>query len=365
MHIRRDEEIREFATGPGFFKVERDRALALVDDAVDSREIDPERARQRSMRPSRARGDRARRVAGGPLAGRAADPPRREPARGLLGRRGSGRMHDRAARRSRTRYVRCATYGDSTARTSSSAPGRRTRRAARRRRAPAAHMDVQLVEQACVERLLGDARTAADLDVPVTGRFACLPDRLLDAVHERERRRAERAARGRGASRRRPGRRTAGRRSTSRSRSGRPPRARAPLNMRRPMTYGIVRSASRGGDLRPRSTLRLEPVLRTPALEPDDPLVQLLAALAERLFERLIRPGDEAVERHRDVEKYRHIPRTEEAARNHRRIGDARRRPGLCSSGYGYRSTESFERQLGDRVTKRLKSPRSLRSRTL
>ncbi len=36
----------EFATGPGFFKVEQDRALALVDDAVDSREIDAERAKQ-------------------------------------------------------------------------------------------------------------------------------------------------------------------------------------------------------------------------------------------------------------------------------------------------------------------------------
>src|ERR671914_2178614 len=38
-------EILEFATGPGFFKVELDRALALVDDAVDVREIDDERAR--------------------------------------------------------------------------------------------------------------------------------------------------------------------------------------------------------------------------------------------------------------------------------------------------------------------------------
>jgi F-type H+-transporting ATPase subunit epsilon len=46
VHIRRDEEVREFATGPGFFKVEQDRALALVDDAVDARHIDPERARE-------------------------------------------------------------------------------------------------------------------------------------------------------------------------------------------------------------------------------------------------------------------------------------------------------------------------------
>jgi F-type H+-transporting ATPase subunit epsilon len=38
-------EILEFATGPGFFKVELDRALALVDDAVNVKEIDDERAR--------------------------------------------------------------------------------------------------------------------------------------------------------------------------------------------------------------------------------------------------------------------------------------------------------------------------------
>src|SRR2546423_6743044 len=38
-------EIREFATGPGFFKVEQDRALALVDDAVLAAEIDAARAR--------------------------------------------------------------------------------------------------------------------------------------------------------------------------------------------------------------------------------------------------------------------------------------------------------------------------------
>ena len=38
-------EVLEFATGPGFFKVELDRALALVDDAVNVQEIDDERAR--------------------------------------------------------------------------------------------------------------------------------------------------------------------------------------------------------------------------------------------------------------------------------------------------------------------------------
>jgi F-type H+-transporting ATPase subunit epsilon len=40
-----ENEILEFATGPGFFKVELDRALALVDDAVNVKEIDDERAR--------------------------------------------------------------------------------------------------------------------------------------------------------------------------------------------------------------------------------------------------------------------------------------------------------------------------------
>jgi F-type H+-transporting ATPase subunit epsilon len=38
-------DVLEFATGPGFFKVELDRALALVDDAVNVKEIDDDRAR--------------------------------------------------------------------------------------------------------------------------------------------------------------------------------------------------------------------------------------------------------------------------------------------------------------------------------
>ena len=43
---RAAEQVIELATGPGFFKVELDRALALVDDAVDVREIDDARAQQ-------------------------------------------------------------------------------------------------------------------------------------------------------------------------------------------------------------------------------------------------------------------------------------------------------------------------------
>jgi F-type H+-transporting ATPase subunit epsilon len=43
---RQADDIREFATGPGFFKVEQDRAIALVDDAVAANEIDDARARE-------------------------------------------------------------------------------------------------------------------------------------------------------------------------------------------------------------------------------------------------------------------------------------------------------------------------------
>ena len=42
-----DGEVREFATGPGFFfQVQLDRAIALVDDAVLASEVDDARARE-------------------------------------------------------------------------------------------------------------------------------------------------------------------------------------------------------------------------------------------------------------------------------------------------------------------------------
>jgi F-type H+-transporting ATPase subunit epsilon len=43
---RQADDVREYATGPGFFKVEQDRAIALVDDAVAASEIDDARARE-------------------------------------------------------------------------------------------------------------------------------------------------------------------------------------------------------------------------------------------------------------------------------------------------------------------------------
>jgi F-type H+-transporting ATPase subunit epsilon len=57
---RDSEDVLEFATGPGFFKVEQDRALALVDDAVNARHIDPDRA-QEQLEEARAELERCER----------------------------------------------------------------------------------------------------------------------------------------------------------------------------------------------------------------------------------------------------------------------------------------------------------------
>ncbi len=47
IHVHVSEsEMHDYASGPGFFKVEQDRAIALVDDAVNAKEIDVERARR-------------------------------------------------------------------------------------------------------------------------------------------------------------------------------------------------------------------------------------------------------------------------------------------------------------------------------
>ena len=46
VYVEREGEIKEFATGPGFFQVQLDRAIALVDDAVLASEVDDARARE-------------------------------------------------------------------------------------------------------------------------------------------------------------------------------------------------------------------------------------------------------------------------------------------------------------------------------
>lgn len=44
--VKSDGEWQSFATGPGYFKVQKDRAIVLVDDAVHAQDIDLARARQ-------------------------------------------------------------------------------------------------------------------------------------------------------------------------------------------------------------------------------------------------------------------------------------------------------------------------------
>ena len=46
VHLGDGAEVLEFATGPGFFQVQLDRAIALVDDAVDVKQVDDARARE-------------------------------------------------------------------------------------------------------------------------------------------------------------------------------------------------------------------------------------------------------------------------------------------------------------------------------
>ncbi len=45
IHLGEGADVLEFATGPGFFQILRDRAIALVDDAVEASQIDDARAR--------------------------------------------------------------------------------------------------------------------------------------------------------------------------------------------------------------------------------------------------------------------------------------------------------------------------------
>ncbi len=46
--IRVGDEWTAFATGPGYFKVQKDRAIVLVDDAVRAEDIDVEQARRQA-----------------------------------------------------------------------------------------------------------------------------------------------------------------------------------------------------------------------------------------------------------------------------------------------------------------------------
>ena len=58
IRIRSGTEWQSFAAGPGYFKVQRDRAIVLVDDAVRAEDIDVEQAR-REVEEARALLERA------------------------------------------------------------------------------------------------------------------------------------------------------------------------------------------------------------------------------------------------------------------------------------------------------------------
>ena len=61
VYLDRDtDDVREYATGPGFFQVQLDRAIVLVDDAVLASEVDDERAR-RQLDDARAELERVER----------------------------------------------------------------------------------------------------------------------------------------------------------------------------------------------------------------------------------------------------------------------------------------------------------------
>jgi F-type H+-transporting ATPase subunit epsilon len=58
IRVRAQGEWQSFAGGPGYFKVQQDRAIVLVDDAVRAEEIDVEQAR-REFEEARALLERA------------------------------------------------------------------------------------------------------------------------------------------------------------------------------------------------------------------------------------------------------------------------------------------------------------------
>jgi F-type H+-transporting ATPase subunit epsilon len=50
IRVKSGGEWQAFAAGPGYFKVQQDRALVLVDDAVRAEDIDVEEARKEAER---------------------------------------------------------------------------------------------------------------------------------------------------------------------------------------------------------------------------------------------------------------------------------------------------------------------------
>ena len=58
IHLNRGDEVVELATGPGFFKVELDRALALVDDARAQKQLEDAQAELEKVERGESTADR-------------------------------------------------------------------------------------------------------------------------------------------------------------------------------------------------------------------------------------------------------------------------------------------------------------------
>jgi hypothetical protein len=168
------------------------------------------------------------------------------------------------------------------------------------------HVYLELVEQPGPEVLLGDVRAAAHLHVPVAGRILGLLERRLDALGDEGE--GGPSLLGHGLPRMVC-------EDEDRVVEGRvvpPPAVRVRVVLPRPLPAAEHppphhRGAGAAGrfldELRvPAGLASREAVALAEGLEPECPLVEPLAALAERLIEGLVRPGDEAVQRHRDFE---------------------------------------------------------------
>ena len=168
-------------------------------------------------------------------------------------------------------------------------------------------VDLKFVHEPGCQALLDDARPAGEGDVQIAGRRAGLLDRRADAAGDEVERRAalldERLAlvMGEDEDGHVEGRIVA------------PPGVGVRIRLPRPRAAAEHLAAHHDGadaarDLRDDLVVgavgvaALHAVSLAPALEPDDPFVQPLAALAERVLEARVGPGDVAVQRHGDIE---------------------------------------------------------------
>src|SRR6476661_540953 len=168
-------------------------------------------------------------------------------------------------------------------------------------------VDLDLVHEPFPQVLLGDVCSAGDLDVPVARSRTRLRERCLDPLRDEGVRRSFLLLHG-----------LAGvvgedEHGYAEGRVVSPPSVSVRVVL--PWAYPTAEHPPAHDDRAGRGERFLDDVVvgvrlatgpavaLTPRGEAVDPLVEPLAALAERLLDRLVRPGDEAVERHRDVQR--------------------------------------------------------------